>query len=124
MLNGTTVGGVSLHASGASASNCSAVGGAPVAPPTVPVATDDIAKACWAGGTIQIYVNPNRLKNAAQASSASFPTYEEVRTAVRTAFQNLTDPATPGQAGRPQDPEQGGAAERRRLRLTAPEPQR
>ncbi len=63
---------------------------------TAPVATDDIAKACWAGGTIQIYVNPNRIKNAAQASSASFPTYEEVRTAVRTAFQNLTDPAHPG----------------------------
>ena len=80
----------------ADASNCSAVGGAPVAPPTAPIATDDITKACWAGGTIQIYVNPNRLKNAAQPTSATFPTYEEVRTAVRNAFQNLTDPANPG----------------------------
>ena len=70
-----TVGGVSLHAS-SDASNCSAVGGAPVAADAV--ATDDIAKACWAGGTIQIYINPNRL-SAAQPTSATFPTYEEVR---------------------------------------------
>ena len=35
---------VSLHASNANASNCGA-------------ATTDLAKACWAGGTIQIYVN-------------------------------------------------------------------
>jgi 2',3'-cyclic-nucleotide 2'-phosphodiesterase (5'-nucleotidase family) len=96
MLNQATVGGVSLHASGGGASNCSAVGGAPVSPPTPPVATDDITKACWAGGTIQIYINPNRLKNAAQPTSASFPTYEAVRTAIRNAFQGLTDPANPG----------------------------
>jgi 2',3'-cyclic-nucleotide 2'-phosphodiesterase (5'-nucleotidase family)/predicted AlkP superfamily phosphohydrolase/phosphomutase len=96
VLNSATVGGVSLHASGGSASNCSAVGGAPVAPPTAPNPADDITKACWAGGTIQIYVNPNRLKNAAQPTSANFPTYEEVRTAVRNAFQSLTDPAHPG----------------------------
>ena len=96
VLNGATVGGVSLHASGAGASNCSAVGGAPVSPPVVPVATDDITKACWAGGTIQIYVNPNRLKNAAQPTSSGFPTYAEVRAAVRTAFQNVIDPANPG----------------------------
>ena len=96
VLNSATVGGVSLHASGGGASNCSAVGGAPVAPPTAPNPGDDIAKACWAGGTIQIYVNPNRLKNAAQPTSASFPTYEEVRTAVRDAFQSLADPAHPG----------------------------
>jgi 2',3'-cyclic-nucleotide 2'-phosphodiesterase (5'-nucleotidase family)/predicted AlkP superfamily phosphohydrolase/phosphomutase len=96
VLNSATVGGVSLHASGGGASNCSAVGGAPVAPPTAPNPSDDITKACWAGGTIQIYVNPNRLRNAAQPTSATFPTYEEVRTAVRNAFQSLTDPAHPG----------------------------
>jgi 2',3'-cyclic-nucleotide 2'-phosphodiesterase (5'-nucleotidase family)/predicted AlkP superfamily phosphohydrolase/phosphomutase len=96
VLNAATVGGVSLHASNASASNCSAVGGAPVVPPAAPVATDDITKACWAGGTIQIYINPNRLKNAAQPSSVNFPTYEEVRTAVRNAFQAISDPANPG----------------------------
>ena len=96
VLNQATVGGVSLHASGGSASNCSAVGGAPVSPPAAPVATDDIAKACWAGGTVQIYINPNRIKNAAQPSSASFPTYEEARTAIRNAFSSLTDPANPG----------------------------
>ena len=66
-----------------------------------PVATDDIAKACWAGGTIQIYINPNRLKNAAQPTSATFPTYEEVRTAIRDAFAGLDRPGEPRQAGRP-----------------------
>jgi 2',3'-cyclic-nucleotide 2'-phosphodiesterase (5'-nucleotidase family) len=80
VLFDATVNTVSLHASNASASNCSA-------------ATSDITKACWAGGTIQIYINPARLKSSA---NPSFPTYEEVRTAVRTAFQNLTDPANPG----------------------------
>ena len=59
-------------------------------------ATDDIAKACWAGGTTQIYINPNRLKNAGQPATATFPTYEEARTAIRNAFSSLTDPANPG----------------------------
>ncbi|HKG42803.1 MAG TPA: alkaline phosphatase family protein [Gaiellaceae bacterium] len=96
VLNQATVGGVSLHASNGNASNCGAVGVAPVAPPTAPNPAEDITKACWAGGTIQVYVNPNRLRNAAQPSSASFPTYAEVRTAVRNAFQSLSDPAHPG----------------------------
>jgi 2',3'-cyclic-nucleotide 2'-phosphodiesterase (5'-nucleotidase family)/predicted AlkP superfamily phosphohydrolase/phosphomutase len=71
----TTAGGpLSVHASNASASNCSA-------------ATTDLAKACWAGGTIQVYVNQTLPTGV---------TYEQVRTAVRTAFQNLQDPAHPG----------------------------
>ena len=46
----------------------------------------NLAKACWAGGTAQIYVN-----------SANAPgTYETVRNQIITAFQNLTDPANPG----------------------------
>jgi 2',3'-cyclic-nucleotide 2'-phosphodiesterase (5'-nucleotidase family) len=58
----------SLHASGASATaNCRA-------------ATDDLTKACWAGGTAQIYVNP---------TLPSGVTYEQVRTAVIEAFQSL-----------------------------------
>jgi 2',3'-cyclic-nucleotide 2'-phosphodiesterase (5'-nucleotidase family) len=64
---------VSLHASNANASNCGA-------------ATSDLAKACWAGGTIQVYVNttlPNGI------------TYEAVRTAVINSFQNLGDPNNP-----------------------------
>jgi 2',3'-cyclic-nucleotide 2'-phosphodiesterase (5'-nucleotidase family)/predicted AlkP superfamily phosphohydrolase/phosphomutase len=69
----------SLHASNANASNCGA-------------ATTDIAKACWAGGAIQIYINPARLRPAL----ANGPSYEEVRTAIRSAFQNVTDPANPG----------------------------
>ena len=65
---------VSLHASNANASNCGA-------------ATTDLAKACWAGGTIQIYVNttlPAGITNAA------------VRAAATKAFQDLSDPANPG----------------------------
>jgi hypothetical protein len=60
-----------LHASNASASNCSA-------------ATTDITKACWAGGTIQIYINAARLRSTA---NPTFPTYDEVRAAIRTAFR-------------------------------------
>jgi len=80
VLFDATVNGTSLHASNANASNCGA-------------ATTDIAKACWAGGTIQIYINPAQLQSTA---NPGFPTYEAVRTAVRNAFQNLTDPANPG----------------------------
>src|SRR5207247_6928144 len=50
VLNDATVGGVSLHASNAGNSNCSAVGGAPVAPPTPPVATHDTTTPCSPGG--------------------------------------------------------------------------
>jgi 2',3'-cyclic-nucleotide 2'-phosphodiesterase (5'-nucleotidase family)/predicted AlkP superfamily phosphohydrolase/phosphomutase len=74
VLNAATVDGISLHASNASASNCSA-------------AVADLTKACWAGGTIQIYVN---------STLPAGTTYAEVRAAVRTAFQSLTDPANPG----------------------------
>jgi 2',3'-cyclic-nucleotide 2'-phosphodiesterase (5'-nucleotidase family) len=71
---------VSLHPSGnpaltGSLSNCRA--GSP----------DDLAKACWAGGTAQIYVNPTLPAGI---------TYEAVRTAAINAFQNLSDPAVPG----------------------------
>jgi 2',3'-cyclic-nucleotide 2'-phosphodiesterase (5'-nucleotidase family) len=66
--------GISLHASGATAtSNCRA-------------AANDLAKACWAGGTIQVYVNP---------TLPSGTTYEEVRTAAIDAFRNLRDPDDP-----------------------------
>ena len=47
----------------------------------------NLAKACWAGGTAQVYIN------------STLPTgvkYEDVRTQVINAFQNLTDPANPG----------------------------
>jgi 2',3'-cyclic-nucleotide 2'-phosphodiesterase (5'-nucleotidase family) len=42
-----------------------------------------LAKACWAGGTAQIYVNP---------TLPAGQTYESVRTRVIQAFQGLTDP--------------------------------
>jgi 2',3'-cyclic-nucleotide 2'-phosphodiesterase (5'-nucleotidase family)/predicted AlkP superfamily phosphohydrolase/phosphomutase len=47
----------------------------------------NLAKACWAGGTAQIYVN---------TTLPSGTTYERVRTAVINAFSNLSDPENPG----------------------------
>ncbi|MDP9492100.1 MAG: 5'-nucleotidase C-terminal domain-containing protein [Actinomycetota bacterium] len=65
---------VSIHASGATAtSNCGA-------------AATDLAKACWAGGTTQIYIN--------QALPAGI-TYEAVRTAALQAFGSLVDAEVP-----------------------------
>jgi 2',3'-cyclic-nucleotide 2'-phosphodiesterase (5'-nucleotidase family)/predicted AlkP superfamily pyrophosphatase or phosphodiesterase len=46
-----------------------------------------LAKACWAGGTAQIYVNP---------TLPTGQTYEGVRTRIIDAFQALTDPDVPG----------------------------
>jgi 2',3'-cyclic-nucleotide 2'-phosphodiesterase (5'-nucleotidase family) len=75
VLFDASVNGTSLSASSAStASNCRA-------------AATDLAKACWAGGTAQIYVNPTLPAGT---------TYEQVRTAIINTFQNLTDPANPG----------------------------
>jgi 2',3'-cyclic-nucleotide 2'-phosphodiesterase (5'-nucleotidase family) len=75
VLFDASVNGNSLQASGGNtASNCGAL-------------ASDLTKACWAGGTIQIYVNP---------TLPSGTTYEQVRTAVINAFQNLTDPSNPG----------------------------
>ncbi|HEU5101626.1 MAG TPA: alkaline phosphatase family protein, partial [Roseiflexaceae bacterium] len=50
-------------------------------------ATTNLAKACWAGGTAQIYVN---------TTLPAGTTYEQVRTRIINAFQNLTDSANPG----------------------------
>ena len=71
VLNGATVNGVSLHASNANASNCGA-------------ATTDLAKACWAGGTIQVYVNPTLPAGITNAA---------VRAAARDAFLALNTPS-------------------------------
>ena len=76
----TGSGPVSLHASGGSASNCAA-------------AATDLAKACWAGGTIQVYINPNVLFDPVARPNA--PTYAAVRAAINSAYQGLTDPARP-----------------------------
>jgi 2',3'-cyclic-nucleotide 2'-phosphodiesterase (5'-nucleotidase family) len=70
VLNDATVNGISLHASNADASNCRAE-------------TTDIAKACWAGGTIQIYINPTLPAGVTNAA---------VRTAARDAFLALNTP--------------------------------
>ena len=50
-------------------------------------ATTNLAKACWAGGTAQVYVN---------TTLPAGTTYEQVRTSIINAFQSLTDPAHPG----------------------------
>jgi len=47
----------------------------------------NLAKACWAGGTAQVYIN-SKLPSGVK--------YEDVRTQVINAFQNLTDPANTG----------------------------
>jgi 2',3'-cyclic-nucleotide 2'-phosphodiesterase (5'-nucleotidase family) len=47
----------------------------------------NLAKACWAGATAQVYVN---------LTLPAGTTYEQVRTAVINAFSSLTDPANPG----------------------------
>ena len=86
VLNQATVGGVSLHASGGGTSNCSAVGGARSPPTAATATTDDIAKACWAGGTIADLHQPEPDQERLAADPASFPTYEEVRAAIRSAF--------------------------------------
>jgi 2',3'-cyclic-nucleotide 2'-phosphodiesterase (5'-nucleotidase family)/predicted AlkP superfamily phosphohydrolase/phosphomutase len=59
-------------------SNCRAATG------TTPV---NLAKACWAGGTAQIYIN---------TTLPTGTTYAQVRQRVIDAFQGLTDPANPG----------------------------
>lgn len=82
VLFDATVKGSSLSASsGNTASNCGA-------------AATDLTKACWAGGTVQIYINPGALFDATARPSA--PTYAEVRKAVVGAFEGLVDPARPG----------------------------
>jgi 2',3'-cyclic-nucleotide 2'-phosphodiesterase (5'-nucleotidase family)/predicted AlkP superfamily phosphohydrolase/phosphomutase len=56
-------------------------------------ATTNKAKACWAGGTAQIYVN---LAGRDPGGTVPAADYETVRNQIIAAFQNLTDPANPG----------------------------
>jgi 2',3'-cyclic-nucleotide 2'-phosphodiesterase (5'-nucleotidase family) len=56
-------------------------------------ATTNLAKACWAGGTAQIYVN---LAGRDPGGTVSAANYENVRNQIIAAFQNLSDPANPG----------------------------
>ena len=55
--------------------------------------TRDTAKACWAGGTAQIYINlAGRDPGGSRRPAGE---YETVRNQIIAAFQNLTDPANP-----------------------------
>jgi len=56
-------------------------------------ATLNKAKACWAGGTAQVYVN---LAGRDPGGTVPAGDYEAVRNQIINAFQNLTDPANPG----------------------------
>jgi 2',3'-cyclic-nucleotide 2'-phosphodiesterase (5'-nucleotidase family)/predicted AlkP superfamily phosphohydrolase/phosphomutase len=56
-------------------------------------ATTNRAKACWAGGTAQIYVN---LAGRDPGGTVPAGDYETVRNQIIAAFQNLTDTANPG----------------------------
>ena len=60
----------------------------PEAPPTGPR-----AKACWAGGTAQIYVN---LEDRDPTGVVPEDEYEAVRDAIVAAFEGLSDPDNPG----------------------------
>ena len=51
------------------------------------------AKACWAGGTAQIYIN---LAGRDPGGVVAAGDYENVRNQIIAAFQGLTDPANPG----------------------------
>jgi 2',3'-cyclic-nucleotide 2'-phosphodiesterase (5'-nucleotidase family)/predicted AlkP superfamily phosphohydrolase/phosphomutase len=51
------------------------------------------AKACWAGGTAQVYVNVAGRDPGGVVAAAD---YENVRNQIISTFQNLTDPANPG----------------------------
>jgi len=53
----------------------------------------NIAKACWAGGTAQIYMNVAGRDPGGVVTAAN---YEAVRNSIIAAWQGLTDPAHPG----------------------------
>jgi 2',3'-cyclic-nucleotide 2'-phosphodiesterase (5'-nucleotidase family) len=56
-------------------------------------ATTNLAKACFAGGTAQIYVN---LAGRDPGGTVPAANYDAVRNQIVTAFEKLTDPANPG----------------------------
>ena len=70
------------------------------------------AKACWAGGTAQIYLN------------VAAADYENVRNHSYRYLPESDGSSQPRRPGCAQDHEEGGAAQRGRQRLAAPEPQR
>ncbi len=81
VLNSASVNGISLHASSAtSTSNCSGAAVVLSGPPANTWVSGDLAKACWAGGTIQVYVSPTLPAGITNAM---------VRTAARNAFLAL-----------------------------------
>ena len=66
-----------------------------------------MAKACWAGGTAQIYVNLAGRDPRGTVPAADYET--RCAQPIVSAFQNLTDPANPASRSS-EDDEEGGAA--------------
>ena len=78
-------------------SNCSATSGCNAPRPPTAARPSPIAKACWAGGTIQIYINPPAAEHGAQPTSA------DVRGGPDRDPHGVPErhrPGEPGQAGR------------------------
>ena len=90
VLHDATVDGKSLHVSNANASNCSAI--VPVSPgpgqpvPPVSETNTDLTKACWAGGTIQIYINPARLRSTDATDVADLRAGPRPRSGMRSTM--------------------------------------
>ena len=87
VLNDATVGGVSLHASGAGTSNCSAVGGAPVARPRHPSRPTTSPRRAGPAGRSRSTSTRTGSGTPVSRRRRRFPTYAEVRTAVANAFE-------------------------------------
>ena len=97
MLNEATVDGASLHAERRQRLDCTQRRRPTLRRPRRPPA-NDIAKACWAGGTIQIYINADPAQDARAADVRRSRRYDEVRAAVRAAFQGRHRPGQPGRS--------------------------
>ena len=107
------------------ASNCGAVGGVPSSCTNrARTPTDDIAKACWAGGTIQIYVNPTG-SGTRRSRRRDVP---DLRRGPHRGRARLRRPSptrrTPASRSSLRIMDKEELRERRRLRLAASEPQR
>ena len=93
VLNQATVGGVSLHVGGAGTSNCSAIVSRRRRAAGARSRADEHRQGLLGRRDDPDLHQPDRDPGTAHPTC---PTYEEARTAIRNAFQSLTDPANPG----------------------------
>ena len=95
VLNQATVGGVSLHASGGGTSNCSAIGGAPVAPPTAPSRRRHRQGVLGRRNGADLH-QPEPAQERRAADLGVVPDVRGGAHGDQNAFASLTDPANPG----------------------------